>query len=113
MGPLLLHLEETTVRRLKTQESPRNSAGRGDRGAGAGARPGDGAFYSRALTEEPGGVVLKLSAALTSCLSALFLRGAIGRRRLGPSNGSAAIPLLRVKVRNGSQMPPLLAAALF
>lgn len=77
------------------------------------ARASEMVRLRRALTDEYGGVVAKLSGALTSCLSAVFLCAAIGRRRLGPSNDRAAIPLLRVKVRNGTEMPPLLAAALF
>lgn len=77
------------------------------------ARAAEMARLPRALTDEHGGVVAKLSGVLTSCLSAVFLCTAIGRRRLSPSNGSAAIPLLRVKVRNGTEMPPLFAAALF
>lgn len=47
VGPLLRHLEETTFNRLKTQESPRNSAGRRDREGVGGARFRDGAFTAR------------------------------------------------------------------
>lgn len=56
---------------------------------------------------------MKLSGAPASCLGALFLRFAIGRSRVVLSNEIAAIPLLRVKVYNDNEMPPLLIAALF